>query len=270
MRIININVNGVSAFGTRSSGANQFFKSFNPDIICMQEVKGDKHRVTDSLGKYISGYEVYVNESKGKSGYAGVAMLLSKDWIGDRKYEIKAIELADFINGYIPEGFMHYCTGRILQLDTKEFTLVTVYTLNSGNKDELRKTWDGLFLSYIMSLPKDKPLIISGDMNTCHTELDMYKWKSSLNTSPGLMQYEIDGFNDLLKYAEVKDAFREMNGDQRKYTWFAWNGKGTFPDYGWRLDYYLCNELAMKLVTECGIMYCKVSDHYPINLVIKL
>lgn len=269
MRIININVNGVNAFANRAEGANSFFSNFQPDIICMQEVKGSIAKLVSSLGKYIGDYYAFVNDSKGKVGYAGVAMLLSKKWVGDRKYAIHADELADLLEVDNPT-FRHYCTGRILRLETEEFNLITVYTLNSGNKEVMRILWDELFLKYIMSLPQDKPLIISGDLNVCHTELDMYKWHESLNTSPGLMSFEIEGMNRLMSTANLTDAFRKLNGNQKKYSWFAWNGKGTFPNYGWRLDYYLCNPKAIELVSECGIPYCKVSDHYPIDLQISL
>lgn len=270
MRVISINVNGINAFGNRGEGANLFFRNFNPEIICIQEVKGDKNRLMKSIGNYLTDYEVFVSESKGKLGYAGVAMCLHKNFLENNSpYKMTAVELAD----YLPDDasdFRFYCTGRILHLETDKFNLVNVYTLNSGNKDELRKTWDELFLQFISTLPKDKPLIIAGDFNVCHTELDMYKWNSSLDTYPSLMRYEIDAFTNLLSEAKLKDTFRELNGDLKKYSWFAWNGKGTFPNYGWRLDYFLCNDLALNLVTECGIMYCKVSDHYPIDLQINI
>ena len=275
MKIGSLNINGVNAFAnSRVPGANEFFDYFAPDILCLQETKGDMKRVKACLNSILGrcNYSVFVAPSLGKAGYAGVALMVKNEILNEfgrehKPMKIYLVELSDFLDGSDPlyNDMLYYGSGRIIVLETNDMIVVSVYTLNSGGKDELRKRWDMLFRSWVMSLDSKKAIYILGDLNVCHTELDMWNWNDALNTSPGLMQFEIDGFSKLLSEANLKDSFRELHPSERRYSWSA----PKVPlSKGWRLDYALTNSID---TIEESYIYPEVrcSDHVCIEIKLK-
>lgn len=270
MKIGSLNINGVNAFAnSRIPGANEFFDYFAPDILCLQETKGDMKRVTACLGSIMNRckYIAFVAPSLGKSGYAGVALLIKSEFLDKLEREamkVYTVEVSDFMDKSDPlfNDMRYYGSGRIIVFETEKMIVVSVYTLNSGGKDELRKLWDVLFLNWILSLDSNKSIYIMGDLNVCHTELDMWNWNDALNTSPGLMQFEIDGFSKLLSDANLKDSFRELHPSERRYSWSA----PKVPlSKGWRLDYALTND--MSSIKESYIYpEIRCSDHVCIEI----
>ena len=273
MKIGSININGVNAFGcTRVPGKTEFFNVHQPDILCLQEVKGDSSRLNRCLGDVIDkyGYAPFTSPSKGKNGYSGTAMLIKKDLMESPEFQssqVTQVELYELLDpsSEVYSTMKYYGSGRITQLETDSMYVISLYTLNSGSKDELRKLWDTLFIQYINKLDKSKKLFILGDFNVCHTELDMWNWRNSINSFPGLMEYEIDGFSKILTDCNLIDSYRNLHPTERKYSWSA----PKVPlSKGWRLDYALTNKI--ELIEESNIISdVRCSDHVYIEITVK-
>jgi exodeoxyribonuclease III len=276
MKIGSLNVNGIRAFGTsRYPGAPEFFDYVGPDCLCLQEVKGDTQRLKESLKSILNKahYTAYVAPSLGKSGYSGVGLLL-KPSLTDVKYEVKSVELSDFLHNYdfytpdLHNSLKYYGSGRIIQYESDTKIIISVYVLNSGGKDNLRQYWDKLFNDYLTDLVKSnksKDIYILGDFNVCHKSIDMWNWDKALNTSPGLMQFEIDGFDRLLESTKLTDSFRFLHPDERKYSWSA----PRVPlSKGWRLDYALVSDMS-KVISSNIDSTVRCSDHLYIQLEVK-
>lgn len=256
MNIISINVNGLRAF-TKKGGMKHLTDTYNPDIICFQEIKCPSNDVKKIATSY--GFLSISNPNKIKRGYAGVAIMY--------RPEIQGIKGGEVVN----LSSDPYMLGRVVRLDFETFSLFSVYTLNSGGKKDLRKEWDNLFLDYVKQF---KRKIITGDLNVCHTALDHHDWVKSKNTMPGLMEFEINGFSRLIESCNLIDSFRELNPYSKSYTWFPnFNTlKLMRKNKGWRLDYFLVSEELMNRVQDVKNLNSiedKISDHLPIQLIFK-
>lgn len=270
MKIGSININGVNAFGcTRSPGAWDFFGYFGPDVICMQETKGDAQRVKNCLGPMLDayGYVPFVSHSLGKKGYAGVAILVKKSVLESEPYSVDRVELIDIMdeNDPLRDDMKYYGTGRIIKYETSTKIIVSVYTINSGGKDSLRKRWDDLFALWVRSLDQGKSIYILGDFNVCRSELDMWNWRNALNTSPGLMDFEINAFNDFINLSGYVDTFRFLHPSDISYSWTA----PKVPlSKGWRLDYALTNHID-SVADSTIVPEVRCSDHIYIEIITK-
>lgn len=256
MNIISINVNGLRAF-TKKHGMDYLMNTYNPDIICLQEIKCSSSDVNKVASKY--GFSSISNPNKIKKGYAGVAIMYKPGLQGIKGGESVSLSTDP------------YMLGRIVRLDFETFSLFNVYTLNSSGKSDLRKEWDKLFIDYVKDF---KHKIITGDLNVCHTALDHHDWIKSKNTMPGLMDFEINGFSKLIESCNLVDSFRELNPYSKSYTWFPnFNTlKLMKSNKGWRLDYFLVSEDLMNRVYDVKNLNTpkdKISDHLPIQLIFK-
>lgn len=255
MKFISWNVNGIRACENKG-GISHILEKFHPDIMAIQETKGDDARMKDytSTGDIFNEYMRYHQGSSFKGGYAGVGILLKKELI-DKVIDSPIVELGN-----------DHRSGRILRLDFPSFTFINVYTLNSGNKDELRQIWDNQFRDYIKSI--DNPVIIMGDLNVVHEDKDYWgNLENNRDSYPGLMQYECDGFEKLCKECNLVDSFRLMHPQTRCYSWFSYQFNAYNRNHGWRLDYALVSESINNLIIDSTI--CdneRYSDHCPIVL----
>ena len=257
-RILSININGVKAFYNRGV-LPDLLNKYNPDIVALQETKASETDTYYWLSDHAGDYLIVSNESKGKRGYAGVAFMVKKSFIGSNPITIEKPEIDSD-----DEDFMYYATGRVITIKINGFTIINTYVLNSGSgKEDYRSYYNTWFKNYIKRFESDN-LIVCGDFNVCHKEIDQYNWNNAYDTAPGLYEFEIDDFSELMDKNKLFDSFRELHPTEKKYTWFAYQSKGTFPDKGWRLDYFLVNN--MSFVKNSEILYDKVSDHYPILL----
>ena len=255
IHLVSWNVNGM-----RSIMKKDFVKDIrqmNPDILCMQETKANVEEVK-SLCTLLPEYHVYVNSSKARKGYSGTAILT------------KEIPQAVSFDMNIAE---HDQEGRVITAEYPEFFLVTVYVPNSGDKlrrIDYREKWDTDFLKYITGLRSKKTVIIGGDLNVAHKEIDIARAKENYNKSAGYTQREINGFNTLLG-TDFIDTFRHFHPDQIKYTY--WNNfyNSRARNVGWRIDYFLISNSLLHLVKEADI-YTEYlgSDHCPIGLKIEI
>ncbi len=228
-------------------------KTMSPDILCLQETKAQPEEAKSALS-ILSEYETFVNSSKERKGYSGTAILT----------KTKPIEVAEDIG--IEE---HDMEGRVITAEYDSFILVTVYTPNSGEgmkRLDYRKTWDEAFLEHIQALEEKKPVVICGDLNVAHQDIDIARPKANYNKTSGYTQTEIDGINNLLNAGFI-DTFRVFYPDEVKYSWWNYKFNARARNVGWRIDYFLVSERLKSNLKNAEIHNEFLgSDHCPVSI----
>ncbi len=247
MLLVSWNVNGVRA--CLGKGLDKFFDSIKPDIFCMQEIKARQEQVNwDPLE-----YHTYWHSAQ-KAGYSGTAVF-SKE---------KALNVM-----YDMEG--HNGEGRILTLEYPDFYLVNTYTPNSQHellRLDFRMEWQDYFVSHLKMLDAQKPVVICGDLNVAHQEIDIKNAKSNHN-NPGFTDKERQKMSELLE-AGFSDTYRERYPDKHDaYTWWSYMPGVRERNVGWRIDYFLTSKRLMPTVKD-ALIYADIygSDHCPVGLVL--
>lgn len=251
MHLVSWNVNGIRAIVKKDFLKD--IKSIDPDVLCLQETKGQPEEVKNAL-QLLPEYKVYVNSSKARKGYSGTAILTKQ----------KPIEVSYDLG--IEE---HDQEGRVITAEFESFYLVTVYTPNSGEgmkRLDYRQDWDAAFLQHVLALEEKKPVIICGDLNVAHTEMDLARPKPNYNKASGYTQEEIDGLDNLLN-AGFFDSFRLFYPDEIKYSWWNYKYNARSRNMGWRIDYFVVSNQLKGNVKGADI-YNEVmgSDHCPVAL----
>lgn len=255
LHLVSWNVNGVRAIVKKDF--LQDVKTMNPDVLCLQETKAQPEEVKTAL-QLLPEYELATNSSKARKGYSGTA-ILSKE---------KPLEV--FYDMGIEE---HDQEGRVIAAEYESFFLVTVYTPNSGQgmkRLEYRSEWDIAFKNYMLQLEEKKPVVICGDLNVAHTEIDIARAKENYNKSSGYTQTEIDGLDNLLNEGFV-DTFRMKHPEEVKYSWWNYKFRARERNVGWRIDYFLTSEQLKSKVDE-ALIYNEYmgSDHCPVALKLNI
>jgi len=254
MKILSFNVNGIRAIAQKSFIADM--NSMDMDIICLQETKASVEQVKETLAK-LEGYHIFANEAERK-GYSGTAIITKQEPISVT-YDMGIAA--------------HDNEGRVICAEYPEFYLVTVYVPNSGSellRLSYRQTWDADFLKYLKGLEAKKPVIVCGDLNVAHKDIDLARPKANYNKSAGHMQEEIDGMNAFTSNGLV-DTFRAINGDEIRYSWWSYRGGAREKNVGWRIDYFLVSEGFISKVRSSTI-HNEVygSDHCPVSVELAL
>lgn len=254
MHLVSWNVNGIRAIVKKDFLKD--IQNINPDILCLQETKGQPEDVKTALSM-LSDYKIYVNSSKSRKGYSGTALLT--------KQEPLAVNNDLGIEEHDQEG-------RVITTTFDAFHLVTVYTPNSGEgmkRLEYRQEWDSAFRDHIKALHESKPVIICGDLNVAHTEKDIARPKANYNKSSGFTQTEIDGLENLLEVG-LFDTFRHFYPEEIKYSWWNYKYRARERNVGWRIDYFLASkELQDKIIGADIYNDIMGSDHCPVALKLK-
>jgi exodeoxyribonuclease III len=261
MRLYSWNVNGIRAVHKKGL-FEPFLQIHRPDILCLQETKAERGQIEIDLPNY----REYWNSAV-KKGYSGTA-IFSKH------------EPLHITNGF-PREFAHRYTfadelerdsaeeGRLITAEFEKFYVVTVYTPNA--KDDLSrlslrfKHWDPAFLAYCRQLEAAKPVILCGDLNVAHTELDLANPKSNRGKK-GFTDEERKGFQNFLDAGFV-DTFRLFKQGNGHYSWWSHFANSRARNVGWRIDYFLVSSMLRGAVTgadiHAGVMG---SDHCPVSL----
>lgn len=249
------NVNGLRSITKRDFVKD--VKIMDPDVLCLQETKAGFEDVK-SLCELLPDYKTYVNSSKARKGYSGTA-ILTKEKPHSVNFDMNIVE--------------HDQEGRVITAEYDKFFLVTVYAPNSGDglkRLAYREKWDDDFRQYISSLDKKKPVILGGDLNVAHKEIDIARAKENYNRSAGYTQVEIDGFNKLLD-CNFTDTFRHLHPYEVKYTYWNQLFNARARNRGWRIDYFLVSNSLIKKVKEALISNEYLgSDHCPVELKIEI
>lgn len=253
MRLISWNVNGIRAVMKKDFKSS--FEAFDTDVLCLQETKAQDDQVREALAE-ISGYHLYSNSAV-KKGYSGTA-ILSRTQPISVQYDMGIEE--------------HDQEGRVIAAEFENYYLITVYTPNSGSELKrlaYRQSWDKDFLKYLKALEQDKPIIVCGDLNVAHKDIDLARPKPNYNKSAGYMQEEIDGMDAYIA-GNLLDTFRELNPDTVKYSWWSYRAGARAKNVGWRIDYFLTSEALKPQLSKADIL-TKVmgSDHCPVLLEMK-
>ena len=251
MRLISWNVNGLRA--CVGKGFLDFFHEIRADAVCLQETKMQPDQLTLEL----DGYQQYWNSAV-KKGYSGTAVFTKAQPISVK-------------NGMdIPE---HDNEGRVITCEYENFYLVTVYTPNAQSelaRLDYRMTWDDAFREYMLELDAKKPVIVCGDMNVAHKEIDL-KNPGPNRGSAGFTDEEREKFTKLLE-SGFTDTFRHLHPDLvGAYSWWSYRFKARQNNAGWRIDYFLVSDrIKDKIVTASILPEVMGSDHCPVMLEIEL
>lgn len=280
MKIYSWNVNGLRAV-IRKEALQKFIDEYQPDVLCLQEIKAKPEQVDFDF----SGYKVFWNPAK-RAGYSGTATLVSSadssaldvirwssgkdcpsgNFLGDvRNIRLERPNLklyASETNVAVPEG-------RTLILEFKEFYLVNVYVPNS--KPDLSRlkfreeSWDPGLLELLKELEKAKPVVVCGDFNAAHEEIDIARPQTN-HHSAGFTDEERRGITNLVK-AGLVDTFRSLHPEEVRYTWWSHWGQARANNVGWRIDYFFVSKSLLPNLKAAEI-YENVmgSDHCPVSI----
>ena len=250
-KLISWNVNGLRS--CMGKGFMDFFDSVDADIFCLQEIKLSEGQIEWNKENYYS----YWNYAE-KKGYSGTAVF-SKEKPLSVKYGIGIDE--------------HDHEGRVITLEFENFYMITVYTPNSQReltRLEYRMKWEDDFRNFLNDLRKTKPVVVTGDMNVAHKEIDLKNPKTNRKNA-GFTDEERQKMTELLDSGFI-DTFRYFYPDaEQRYSWWSYMFKSREKNAGWRIDYFLASkELEDRLIS--AEIHDKVlgSDHCPIELVIDL
>lgn len=251
MKFISWNVNGLRACVQK--GFLDYFNEADADIFCIQESKMQEGQLELDL----PGYHQYWNYAE-KKGYSGTAIFAKKEPLN--------VTCGIGIEEHDKEG-------RVITLEYEDFYFVVVYTPNSQNelkRLDYRMTWEDAFRDYLLSLDKKKPVIVCGDMNVAHEEIDLKNPKTNRKNA-GFTDEEREKMTTLLESGFV-DTFRYFYPDMTDiYSWWSYRFKAREKNAGWRIDYFLTSErLKSKLVDSKIHTEVFGSDHCPVELDIEL
>lgn len=249
-KFISWNVNGFRAILQKNF--LEYFNSIDADIFCLQEIKLQEGQVDFNPERY----NCYWNYAE-KKGYSGTAVF-TKEKPLSVSYDI---------------GIDHHDKeGRVITLEFNDYYLVNVYTPNSQTelaRLDYRMTWEDDFRNYLLDLDAKKPVILCGDLNVAHTEIDLKNPKSN-KTNAGFTIEERDKFSELLKSGFV-DSFRFLHPDVTDvYSWWSYRFSARKNNAGWRIDYFVVSNKIKDKIVEANIHNEVMgSDHCPVELLIK-
>lgn len=247
MNLISWNVNGLRA--VYKKGFEDFFNEINADVFCIQETKMQEGQFEINLPNY----NIYMNSAV-KKGYSGTAIFT----------KIKPISVKYGID--IEE---HDQEGRVITLEFDKFFLVDVYTPNSQReltRLEYRMKWEDDFRKYLKNLDKTKPVVMCGDLNVAHNEIDLKNPKQNRRNA-GFTDEERSKMTELLKSGFI-DTYRYLYPDiENAYTWWSYMANAREKNIGWRIDYFIVSDRLKEKINDAKI-YSNImgSDHCPVGL----
>ena len=250
MKLISWNVNGIRACVNK--GFKEFFEKINADIFCIQETKCQPEQIELEF----DGYYAYWNSAE-KKGYSGTAIFTKQ----------KPICVTYGIG--IDE---HDKEGRVITLEFKDFYMINIYTPNAKRgleRLDYRQIWEDEIRKYLLKLNQEKPVIMCGDLNVAHKEIDLKNPKSNRGNA-GFTDEEREKMTALLSAGFI-DTFRYIYPDKTdSYSWWSYMGKAREKNVGWRIDYFIVSK-DIKDKIEDAMIYPEImgSDHCPVGLIIN-
>ncbi len=253
MKIVSWNVNGINS--TFKKDLIPTINNLNADIICFQEIKVSEKTIDPQIDELSSNYNKYWNQAERK-GYSGVMTLTKKSplsvkfGLGDKNFDNE---------------------GRLITLEFADFFLINAYIPNAGRglpRLPFKLEYVTNLIKYMNSLKKKKHVVLCGDLNVAHKEIDLKNPKTNKKTA-GFTQEERDSFSDLLNNGYI-DTFREFTKEGGHYTWWSYRNNARERNIGWRLDYFVIDKSFLPNIKSSEILpKINGSDHCPIQLVKK-
>ena len=255
MKLISWNVNGLRA--VMNKGFKDFFDKIDADIFCIQETKMQENQVDDNIKEIVKEYNAYWNSAE-KKGYSGTA-IFSKEKPINVTYGIGKEE--------------HDKEGRVITLEFEKFYMVNIYTPNSKReleRLEYRQIWEDEIRKYLLKLNADKPVIMCGDLNVAHKEIDLKNPKTNRRNA-GFTDEERNKMTELLD-AGFTDTFRYKYPDvEGKYSWWSYMFRAREKNAGWRIDYFIVSNSLNENIIDAKILDDILgSDHCPVELDINI
>ncbi|MBN1175027.1 exodeoxyribonuclease III [Candidatus Woesearchaeota archaeon] len=252
MQLISWNVNGLRA--VEKKGFVDFVREYTPDILCLQETKAQEDQLSSQI-KNIDGYTSYFSSAV-KKGYSGTAIYTRHKPLR----VIHNIGVEEIDN-----------EGRVLAIELQDFFVVTTYVPNAQPelvRMDFRLKYEKEILKFLKKLEKEKPIILCGDLNVAHQEIDLTNPKANRG-NPGFSDEEREAFTNLLNNG-FTDTFRALHPEEIKYSWWSYRFSARAKNIGWRIDYFVVSESFMPKVIEADILNeIMGSDHCPVYLKIK-
>lgn len=260
MRFISWNVNGLRACVGKDGekieegiiGFQTAFNHLDADFFCLQETKMQ----AGQLDLAFPGYQSFWNYAD-KKGYSGTAIYTKHTPLS-----------VAYGMGEAEDEHNH--EGRMITLEYQDFYLITVYTPNSQDglkRLDYRMMWEDAFRKYVCALDEKKPVIICGDMNVAHNDIDLKNPKTN-HMNPGFTDEEREKFSTLLEAGFI-DSFRTLHPEEVKYSWWSYRFQARKKNTGWRIDYFVTSERLRESIKEANIHNDIFgSDHCPVELVI--
>ena len=260
MNIVSWNVNGLRSI-LKKKYLYDLINNEKPDILCLSETK-----ITDidikilDVNNKINYKFHYYNNSSERKGYSGT-------------YIFSNIEPINILYGILINNIQYDTEGRVLTLELEKYYLINVYTPNSGENlkrlDWRIDIWDNKFKEFILLLKKHKPVIICGDLNVAHKEIDIKNPDINIRNA-GFTIEERYSFTKLLKECDLIDVYRKKYPKKIEYTYWSYRSRSRLKNIGWRLDYFLISKEINKNILNCIILNDMLgSDHAPIKLILK-
>lgn len=263
MKIFSWNVNGLRAV-LKKGAFQEFLAKYDPDIICLQETKAKQGQAEVDFEEYV---EIW--NSAERAGYSGTAIFTKVQPLSVR------FGMFDEQNegfAWVDEFGDVRTEGRLLTAEFDDFYLVDAYVPNA--KDSLERlrfretVWDPALLNYLKELEKTKPVILCGDMNVAHKEIDLARSKQNVGHA-GFTDEERQGMTNYLAAGFV-DSFRFKNPEKIKYSWWSYRGQARTNNVGWRIDYFLLSDSLKDKLVEAEICdEVMGSDHCPVMIEMK-
>ena len=250
LKFISWNVNGLRAVAGK--GFADIFRDLDADFFCLQETKLQEGQLDIAF----DGYTSYWNYAE-KKGYSGTAIFTRHTPLSVSY----GIGIAD-----------HDLEGRVITLEMQDFYLVTVYTPNSQDglkRLDYRMNWEDDFRDYLLRLDQTKPVIVCGDLNVAHQEIDLRNPKTN-RKNPGFTDQEREKFTALLDSGFI-DTFRHLHPDTTDaYSWWSYRFQARAKNAGWRIDYFVTSQRLAQSINDASILSNIMgSDHCPVQLIIE-
>ena len=250
MKLVSWNVNGLRAIVKKNF--EEIFADLEADVFCLQETKLSEGQIDLKF----DGYDSFWNYAE-KKGYSGTAVysrhkaLNHTRGIGDSRHDAE---------------------GRVVTMEYPGFYLVNVYVPNSQNelaRLDYRMEWEDAFLAYVKALDKEKPVVICGDLNVAHNEIDLKNPKSN-RRNPGFTDEERGAFGRLLEAGFI-DTYRHLHPDTQKFSWWSYRYNARAKGIGWRIDYFLISKRLADRLEHAEILdEITGSDHCPVTITLTL
>lgn len=260
MRIVSWNINGIRSISTK--GFKEWFVHHAPDIIALQEIKAQEQDVVNLLDDWKAHYQIFLHPAANK-GYSGTALMVKKEMLS----HVISINLG--MKNHHEEN-----EGRLIWMESKEFILINGYFPN-GKNDHSRVDYKLEFSRDVLSFAKKqkekkKPVIICGDINTAHKEIDLSNPKANIKTT-GFLPHERVFIDEVLNEGFV-DALRHLHPEEKNvYSWWTYRGNCRERNIGWRLDYFfVCELLKNKIEKITHHKDVLGSDHCPVEIEFKI
>lgn len=265
MRLFSWNVNGLRSVSSKGA-LDAFLANYMPDIICFQEIKMDE-RQAEAFQKRYADYRHFYNFAD-KRGYSGTAIWVNKKLL---QPDLERVEL-NFKKTCLIDSYGDAMReGRLLVLKLEELYLVNVYSPHTKRGLErlpLKQKWDGMLLSYLKELEKEKPVVVCGDFNIAHREIDIANPKQNVFNA-GFTKEERADFDEFMA-AGLTDTFRYLHPDEAgAYTWWTWRANARARNIGWRIDYFLVSSSLKGRLKNAEVHQDVMgSDHCPVSVVL--